>query len=77
MEEICVLKQSFLKIQSRADEFCLNIIITSKEMLFVFVFSLKQLRQKLLCLKLPTYHRFSSDNLPKGIYGPIVSYSCS
>lgn len=24
MEEICVLKQSFLKIQSRVDEFCLN-----------------------------------------------------
>lgn len=77
MEEICVLKQPFLKIQSRADDFCLNTIIAGKEMLFVFGFSLNQLRKNLLHLKLPTYHTFSSNNLPKRIYGPIASDSCS
>jgi len=49
MEENCVLKQSFLKIQLRADEFCLNMIIARKEMLFIF--SVNQLRKKMFKLE--------------------------
>lgn len=51
-------------------------IITSKEMIFVFGFTLTN-EEKAFMLEVTYISPIFLDNLPKGIYGPIVSDSCS